>query len=45
LNSAAIARLQEQMNADGLLFEVRVLRSRIPEERGAGTNRANGGTI
>jgi hypothetical protein len=30
LNAAAIARLQGEMNADGLLFEVRVLRSRIP---------------
>jgi hypothetical protein len=45
LNSAAIARLQEEMNADGLLFEVRVLRSRIPDEQGAGMNRPTGGTI
>ncbi|MGD0890231.1 MAG: hypothetical protein ABR923_01770 [Terracidiphilus sp.] len=45
LNSAAIERLQEEMNADGLLFEVRVLRSRLPDEQGAGANRPNGGTI
>ena len=32
VNSATIARLQEEMNADGLLFQVRVLRSRIPEQ-------------
>ena len=45
LNSAAIARLQSEMNSDGLLFEVRVLRSRIPDEQGAGANRQSGGTI
>jgi hypothetical protein len=45
LNSAAIERLQEEMNAEGLLFEVRVLRSRNPDEHGAGINRPNGGTI
>jgi hypothetical protein len=43
LNSAAIERLQEEMSAEGLLFEVRVLRSRIPDEQG--TNRTSGGTI
>ena len=35
LNAAAIARLQDEMNADGLLFEVRVLRSRIPHGKAA----------
>ncbi|MGA9668369.1 MAG: hypothetical protein WBQ94_04130 [Terracidiphilus sp.] len=41
LNSATISRLQDQMNKDGLLFEVRVLRSRIPPHaQGAGANRA-----
>jgi hypothetical protein len=30
LNAAAIARLQDEMTHDGLLFEVRVLRARIP---------------
>ena len=30
LSPAAISRLQDEMNSDGLLFEVRVLRSRIP---------------
>jgi hypothetical protein len=45
LNAAPLARLQKEMNADGLLFEVRVLRSRIPEQPAAVTNRTNGGTI
>jgi hypothetical protein len=50
LNSATITRLQDEMNKDGLLFEVRVLRSRIPHAQGAGANRAGansfkGGTI
>lgn len=45
LDAASLARLQEEMNVDGLLFQVRVLRSRIPDRRAAGTNRANGGTI
>jgi len=45
LNSAAIARLQSEMNSDGLLFEVRVLRSRIPEGQAAGTTGAGGGKI
>ena len=35
LNAAAIARLQDEMNSDGLLFEVRVLRSRIPRGKSA----------
>jgi len=30
LNAASIARLQKEMQADGLLFKVRVLRSRTP---------------
>lgn len=30
LNSAALARLQQEMKAEGLLFEVRVLRSKMP---------------
>ncbi len=30
LNMATLARLQNETNADGLLFEVRVLRSRLP---------------
>lgn len=35
LDAASIARLQKEMNADDLLFEVRVLRARIPERRSA----------
>jgi anti-sigma-K factor RskA len=30
LNAASISKLQDEMNAEGLLFEVRVLRSRLP---------------
>ncbi|HEX4308719.1 MAG TPA: hypothetical protein VHZ25_01760 [Acidobacteriaceae bacterium] len=35
LNADAIAKLQKEMNTDGLLFEVRVLRSRIPDQQAA----------
>jgi hypothetical protein len=45
LNGATIARLQDEMNSDSLLFEVRVLRSRIPDQQAAGKNRSNGGAI
>jgi hypothetical protein len=45
LNAAAIARLKEEMNADGLLFEVRVLRSRTREGGPAGETHLNGGAI
>ena len=45
LNTATILRLQDEMNADGLLFKVRVLRSRIPDQQTTGTNRSKGGTI
>jgi len=48
-NAQSIAKLQDEMNADGLLFEVRVLRSRITHRRGGanGTenNPAKGATI
>ena len=40
LNSATITRLQDEMNKDGLLFKVRVLRSRIPHAQGAAADRA-----
>jgi hypothetical protein len=40
LNAAAVSRLQDEMNRDGLLFEVRVLRSRIPSRHA----NQNGGT-
>jgi len=45
LNSATITRLQDEMNKNGLLFEVRVLRSRIPHSPGAGADNSKGGTI
>ena len=45
LNNATIARLQEEMNEDGLLFEVRVLRSRIPNKQAEGKNGSGKGTI
>jgi hypothetical protein len=45
LNAAAITRLQDEMKTDGLLFEVRVLRSRIPDHEQERTNRPKGGTV
>jgi hypothetical protein len=45
LNAASLARLQDEMNSDSLLFEVRVLRSRIPDQQPAANNRPHGGTI
>jgi hypothetical protein len=45
LNAAALGRLQDEMNSGSLLFEVRVLRSRIPDQQLAANNRSNGGTI
>jgi hypothetical protein len=45
LNAATLTRLQNEMNADGLLFDVRVLRSRIPDRQQAGIGRSDGGTI
>jgi hypothetical protein len=45
LNANSIAKLQDEMNADGLLFEVRVLRSRITHQKGTGNDPAKGGTI
>jgi hypothetical protein len=45
LNAAALTRLQEEMKSDSLLFEVRVLRSRIPDQQSAENSRSKGGTI
>jgi hypothetical protein len=45
LNGAALVRLQNEMNADGVLFEVRVLRSRNTDQDASGSDRPNGGTI
>jgi hypothetical protein len=45
LNEATLARLQKEANADGLLFEVRVLRSRLPDQQAADTGHSKGGTI
>jgi hypothetical protein len=45
LNEATLARLQTQANADGLLFEVRVLRSQLPDQQTAATGHTKGGTI
>jgi hypothetical protein len=44
MNAASIARLQNEMKADGLLFEVRVLRSRTPHRETAIRVPAKGGT-
>jgi hypothetical protein len=45
LNVATLARLQNEANADGLLFEVRVLRSRLPNQQAAAAGHTKGGTI
>jgi len=45
LDAADIARLKNEMNADGLLFEVRVLRSRARDQKPAGGPHLNGGAI
>jgi len=45
LNAATLARLQTQANADGLLFEVRVLRSQLPDQQTAATGHTKGATI
>jgi hypothetical protein len=45
LDAAELLRLQNEMNASGLLFEVRVLRSRAPDRLPRGKYRSNGGTI
>jgi hypothetical protein len=45
LNAATLVRLQDEMNADGLLFEVRVLRSRIPDQQAGKSAGQHGGAI
>jgi hypothetical protein len=45
LNTASLTRLQNEMKADDLLFEVRVLRSRLPEQQTAKTAKSTGGNI
>ncbi len=45
LNAAAVARLQDEMKAEGMLFEVRVLRARIPSRSETRGTRSVGGTI
>ena len=42
---AQLARLQKEMNTDGLLFEVRVLRSRIPDQQKESTVSTKGVSI
>jgi hypothetical protein len=44
LNAAAIAHLQDEMNTDGLLFEVRVLRSRVHDTKSGPRKSTIGGT-
>jgi hypothetical protein len=45
LDAAALSQLQDEMKSDSLLFEVRVLRSRIPDRRPAASDRSEGGAI
>jgi hypothetical protein len=44
LNAAALATLQHQIDTDGLLFEVRVLRSRVPDQHAKQNSHLKGGT-
>jgi hypothetical protein len=44
LDSATVSRLQNEMNRDGLLFEIRVLRARSPAQAAA-ANGTKGGKI
>ncbi|HKF49319.1 MAG TPA: hypothetical protein VKB38_18310 [Terracidiphilus sp.] len=44
LDAAALSQLKDEMNADGLLFEVRVLRSKNPHRNAAVRVIARGGT-
>jgi hypothetical protein len=45
LNAASIAKLQDEMNSEGVLFEVRVLRSRMAHHPETANNPETGGTI
>lgn len=45
LNATNLARLQAEMSAEGLLFEVRVLRSRVENHAAAKVPQSMGGTI
>ena len=44
LDAADISRIRNELNADGLLFEVRVLRSRARNQKTGAGSRMNGGT-
>ena len=45
LNAAALARLQDEMKSDSLLFEVRVLRSRTSDQQRNASTRSEGDEI
>jgi hypothetical protein len=45
LSGSDITRLQNEMSTDSLLFEVRVLRSRVPGQQPSGAIRSHGDTI
>ena len=45
LDAAGLARLQRDLTAGGLLFQVRVLRSRLPDRSATPNTRPSGGTI
>jgi hypothetical protein len=45
LSSSDLARIQKEMNTDGLLFEVRVLRSRVQAQQQGATARSKGVSI
>jgi hypothetical protein len=45
LSSTTLAQLQHEIDADGLLLDVRVLRSRLPKQEAATSGQTKGGVI
>jgi hypothetical protein len=45
LSSATLSQLQHEINAGGLLLDVRVLRSRLPKQEAAASGQTKGGVI
>jgi hypothetical protein len=44
IDATAVTRLQQEMNTDGLLFELRVLRSRLPDRQVQRRDQLKGGS-
>ena len=45
LSATSISKLQDQMNAEGLLFEIRVLRTRLPDRQHFNQQHLKGGAV